>query len=200
MTRRATVLVFVRAPIRGAVKRRLAREVGDRAALAFHRRTTDALLRRLRRPRWRVVLCVTPDRFVRRGRFWPASLARMPQGTGDIGRRMARCLEACRGPAVLVGTDIPALGAEQIGAAFAALGARDLVFGPATDGGFWLVGARDMRRIRPLFRRVRWSGPHALADALANVPTPWRVALLHPLSDVDDAAALARLTSRRGAP
>jgi len=200
MTPRPTVIVFVRAPRLGAVKRRLARDVGDKAALAFHRGATAALLGRLAGRRWRVVLCVTPDRYARRGRFWPARPARLAQGAGDIGRRMARGLEACRGPAVLVGSDIPALGAAEVATAFAALGAHDLVFGPAADGGFWLVGARDTRRVRPLFRGVRWSGPHALADTLANAPAPWRVALLAPLADVDDGAALARLTRRRGAP
>ena len=47
------------------------------------------------------------------------------------------------------------------------LGGHDLVFGPAEDGGFWLVGARRRPRLPRLFERVRWSSPFAFADTLA---------------------------------
>ena len=80
----------------------------------------------------------------------------------------------------------------HIAAAFAALGRADLVFGPATDGGYWLVGARNPLVLRGLFDGVRWSGPYALADTLANARSR-RVALLEPLDDVDDAEDFARL-------
>jgi glycosyltransferase A (GT-A) superfamily protein (DUF2064 family) len=97
---------------------------------------------------------------------------------------------------VLVGSDIPALSARHIAAAFAALGRCDLVFGPATDGGYWLVGARDGAMARGLFRTVRWSGPQALADTLANARGR-RVTLLEALADVDDAADYARWRAAR---
>ena len=60
--------------------------------------------------------------------------------------------------------------ARHIAAAFRLLGRHDLVFGPAEDGGFWLVGARRRPRLPPLFGQVRWSSPHALADTLADLP------------------------------
>ena len=60
---RDTVIVFARAPRLGAVKRRLARDIGDRAALRFHVATMTALLRDLLASRrFDVVLAVTPDR------------------------------------------------------------------------------------------------------------------------------------------
>ena len=58
--------------------------------------------------------------------------------------RMARALGCFPNrPVVLIGSDIPDLSAENIDQAFAALGRCDLTFGPARDGGYWLVGARE---------------------------------------------------------
>jgi glycosyltransferase A (GT-A) superfamily protein (DUF2064 family) len=99
---------------------------------------------------------------------------------------------------VLVGADIPALGPHHITAAFRLLGRRDLVFGPAADGGFWLVGARRSPRLPPLFGQVRWSSPYTLEDALTNLPRGVSAGFAAPLEDVDDGEAYRRLMPRRG--
>src|SRR6266851_5717460 len=179
----------------GVGKRRLAREVGDAAALRFERAMLGLLLRRLGRDkRWRLRLAVTPDRARSRPQLWPRGVAVAAQGAGDLGRRMRRALVRCPpGPAVLVGSDIPALATHHIAGAFRLLGTHDLVFGPAGDGGFWLVGARRSPRLPPLFGPVRWSGPHALADALANLPPRVSVAFAARLEAVDDGASYRRL-------
>ncbi len=91
-----TVVVFARAPLAGATKTRLAAAIGDAAARRFHAEMLAQTVRALADPRWRLVLAVTPDRFARRGRFWPRGIARVPQGPGDLGRRMARALAAAR--------------------------------------------------------------------------------------------------------
>ncbi|MEY8842427.1 DUF2064 domain-containing protein, partial [Cribrihabitans sp. XS_ASV171] len=77
----------------------------------------------------------------------------------------------------------------HIARAFAALGGHDLVLGPATDGGFWLVGGHPQRLPRGLFTHVRWSTRHALDDTIASAPEA-RVALTDRLSDIDTAADL----------
>lgn len=106
---------------------------------------------------------------------------------------MARILRTLPpGPAVIVGSDIPELAPPHIARALAALGAHDVVLGPATDGGYWLVGARGRSRLSNLFQAVRWSTPHALADTLANMPRGRSVVLLETLADVDDGQGLAR--------
>ncbi len=184
------VYLFARAPMVGAVKRRLAADIGDMAAWRFYRDTTRDVLRRIAAdPRWRTSLSVTPDRFAAAGRFWPAGVERLPQGPGDLGRRMARGLKRFPDrPAVIVGSDIPALSADHIAAAFAALRRHDMVFGPAADGGYWLVGARRPGRLGRLFENVRWSSPHALKDTLAGLKPGRRVAFLEMLEDVDNGA------------
>lgn len=157
----------------------------------WFRRQSAALLQRLDDPRWRLVLAVTPDREGLQSRVWPAHLARVPQGRGDLGARMARLLRCLSpGPVCIVGADIPALGKPHVARAFAALGDHDAVFGPAVDGGFWLVG---MKRVAAppatLFRGVRWSTPHALSDSMTSMGGQ-RIALVDTLRDVDSAADL----------
>jgi len=197
---RWNLIVFVRAPMIGAVKRRLASGIGPLAAHRFYVSTTRRLLGRVcGDPRWKTWLAVTPDDYARRGRFWAARVPRFPQGAGDLGARMARALGRFDGPAVVVGSDIPDLASCHVAAAFAALGRADIVFGPARDGGYWLVGTRSPAVVSGLFRGVRWSGPHALADTLANAANR-RIVVLKPLDDVDDPADYDRFRRRISVP
>jgi hypothetical protein len=194
------LVVFAKQPTLGAVKRRLAADVGAVAATAFHRRTLEALVRRLAGdPRWAARLATTPDAAV------PAMMRRfpglpvVPQGGGDLGARMERPLlppprGLPPGPAVIVGSDVPAIRRAHVARAFALLGRHDFVFGPAADGGYWLIGARRRPPVPPgLLAGVRWSTRHALDDSLAALPGGVSVGLLETLEDVDDGAALARI-------
>jgi|TARA_Y100000294_G_scaffold40867_2_gene37019 hypothetical protein len=185
------LVVFAKAPRLGAVKSRLARQVGAVAAWRFYRNSLAQTLRRLDDRRWRTWLCLTPDTFAP-GPLWSGD--RLAQGGGDLGARMARpFVNLPPGPVVLVGCDIPALERRHVSTAFAALGRHQAVFGPARDGGFWLVGLRRrpaLPRHRPgLFTAVRWSGPQALADTLDGLRNQ-PVALLEILADVDNAVDL----------
>jgi hypothetical protein len=86
----------------------------------------------------------------------------------------------------IIGCDIPDAGREDARAAFRALGSAEAAFGPAADGGYWLVAMAPRRPARP-FASVRWSSEHALADTLANFRGR-RIARLRTLHDVDTAA------------
>ena len=196
------LVLFARRPQLGAVKRRLAADIGAVGAHRFYRRTLRDVAWRLGRDRrWQTWLAVTPDSAAGATGVWPAPRDALiiGQGAGDLGTRMARPLhEFPPGPTVIVGSDIPDIEVTDISAAFGALGRNDLVFGPAADGGYWLVGARRRPSVpRNLFANVRWSSEHALADTLANVPAMCRVALLAERSDVDDGAAWRRWRIRQ---
>jgi rSAM/selenodomain-associated transferase 1 len=193
MTAGRHLVIMIRAPRLGAGKRRLARDLGSLAAWRFQRRMLRRLLRRLGGdPRWTTWLAVTPDRAALGFAPWATGARVIPQGAGGLGARMERLLRAPPpGPVVVVGSDIPDLDAGHVARAFEALGRHDWVFGPAADGGYWLVGARRRRAPWRTFERVRWSSQHALADSLANLAGA-RVALLEQLHDVDTAGDLAR--------
>ena len=126
----------------------------------------------------------------------------LPQGHGDLGQRMLVPFRRLPpGPVVLVGSDIPAMRPSHIARAFQQLGRHELVFGPASDGGFWLIGSRRRRPMpRALFAGVRWSTAHALADTHSNVPLPVSVGEADTLDDIDTADDLRRFKLRRTAP
>lgn len=211
---RRHLAIFAKAPRLGQVKRRLAKEIGAVAAWRFQRATLAALLRALARdPRWRTTLWLTPDPCARglrvknipsRGNVFSLRggvFSLRGQGRGDLGARMRRAfLARTHGPVVLVGSDIPALGAKQVSRAFALLGRHDLVFGPAKDGGYWLIASAQRRGRMPALAPVRWSSPHALADTRARFDKRHTVALLDPLEDVDDGAAYRRWRAKKKSP
>ena len=155
---RRHLVIMARAPRLGAVKRRLAADIGAVAAWRFYRTEAGRLLARLSRDRrWSTWLAVTPDPSSSAARgLWPFAGPVVGQGTGDLGQRMGRLLRALPpGPMVIIGTDSPTIQARHVAEAFDALGRAEWVIGPATDGGYWLIGAR--RRPRSRRRRTRFT-------------------------------------------
>ncbi|HML90922.1 TIGR04282 family arsenosugar biosynthesis glycosyltransferase [Methyloceanibacter sp.] len=181
-------------PKAGAAKRRLARGIGNVRAVRFYRTVLGHTLLRLGSdPRWRTYLAVSPDSALDEN-CWPGAsrIVRLQQGHGDLGARMQRLFDAMPpGPVVVVGSDIPAMSRAHIADAFGKLGRADAVFGPARDGGYWLVGLKQSpRRLTP-FENVPWSTPDALSATCANLKGR-KIALAATLTDVDTAEDWSR--------
>ncbi|KIC49662.1 hypothetical protein RA29_08310 [Tateyamaria sp. ANG-S1] len=176
---------MLKVPRPGRVKTRLGRDIGMVTAAWWFRHQVRQLLRRIEDPRWRVVLAVAPDREGLRSRVWPARFERWPQGRGNLGDRMTRMMQKAGGPVCVIGADIPGINRRRIAAAFAALGSHDAVFGPAPDGGYWLIGVKTGSKLRKTaLDGVRWSTQHALSDSRHALNFD-RVALVDTLADVD---------------
>jgi len=189
MTERPLLVVMAKAPVCGAAKTRLAASIGHVAATALYRQLTARLLRSVRRdPRWSLALAITPPAALSSAHTcWSGAFLRLAQGTGDLGQRMQRLFDRFgQGPLLLVGSDAPGITSKRIAAAFRLLRASDAVFGPAEDGGYWLVGLRRRPRTPQIFERVRWSSEHTLDDTLLNMKG-LRVALAATLYDIDGA-------------
>lgn len=183
------LVVFARRPRLGVGKRRLAADVGDVEALRFAHGALDRLIRTLGRdPRWRFWLAVAPDRPLE----WVRVGTALPQGHGDLGQRLTRVIRALPpGPVVVLGSDTPTVTRADVAAAFRALGPNRAVFGPAPDGGYWLIGLRRGLAEPLPFEGVRWSTPDAMSDTLAHLEgSP--VAMLRQQEDIDDGPALKR--------
>ena len=185
--KRRHLIIFAKPPRIGRAKRRLAADIGAMEALRFYRHNMASILRKLGRdPRWQCWL------FVDKGAWrWPKAILRRTQVGDGLGARMETALRTLPpGAVVLIGSDIPFIAANDIWRAFNELGKSGVVFGPAEDGGFWLVGLAN-RRIAPgLFRDVRWSTESTLDDCIANLgQTPVYVAKRF---DVDNGSAYFR--------
>lgn len=195
MLPRHHLVVFARAPRYGAAKRRLAASVGAAEAHRAYLAMISAVLRTASQaPFWTTRVAVTPDDGVA-ARCWHWCEVRAAQRAGDLGARMARALAENNrtGPAIVVGADIPEMTRIDVRDAFRLLRANDVVFGPAADGGYWLVGVRQglpPYAINRLFRNVRWSTSHALADTRRNVRPGLRVACAATMRDVDTSSDL----------
>jgi rSAM/selenodomain-associated transferase 1 len=176
-------------PQPGQVKSRLAAatspEWATRVAEAFLHDTVGRLARLSVR---RILACAPPEttesfRHLVQGRFTVT-----PQAPGDLGMRLLRLVEQLfaegAGCVVLVGSDSPTLPLEYIEQAFALLATSDVVLGPATDGGYYLIGCR--RPDPRLFAGIPWSTNRVLADTVAAIGTVgWSLGLLPPWYDVD---------------
>ena len=176
------LVIMLKVPVAGRVKTRLGRDIGMTSAAWWFRHQSTETIRRLQSKRWETWLAVAPDTALH-SRCWPAHLPRMAQGLGDLGARMARILRSSKGPVVLIGGDIPGVQQGHIAEAFRQLGPHELVFGPATDGGFWLVGKRQ-RVPHGLFHNVHWSCPTTLRETQASAGAS-RIGKAATLSDVD---------------
>lgn len=195
---RGTVIVFVKAPRAGQVKTRLGADVGLGRAAALFRIMTMRTIGEAAGGGWETQLAIDPvSNEPDWQNVWPPILKRVPQGSGSLGDRMARAIvKAPKGPVIIIGADAPGLRARHLREAFAVLRGADAVFGPAADGGFWLIGLARRRASPDLFRGVQWSTPHALDDTLATLPQTFRVRFLETLQDVDEAGDLPALGMR----
>lgn len=189
MTVTPQLVIFGKWPRAGTVKTRLAKQIGTGAAVQFYRSNLMQTVQRLSSDaRWHSVLALGNDRDVATAQKQLPFIEVTGQGQGDLGQRMA-CQFGSRphGPVVLIGSDIPNISKADIQSAFQALGNHDAVFGPAPDGGYWLVGMKRRPHILDPFNNVRWSTQYALADTVSNLKGK-RVAMLASKRDVDNRA------------
>jgi rSAM/selenodomain-associated transferase 1 len=110
-----------------------------------------------------------------------------PQTAGDLGRRLeaffAARFAAGDQAVVAVGTDSPTMPVEWVTEAFGLLEDEDVALGPATDGGYYLIG---LRRVLPVFAGVAWGTAHVLGQTTALVKeAKCALRLLPPWYDVD---------------
>ena len=185
-----TLVIIAKTPRLGLAKRRLAAGIGQTAALRFYRAClTHTILRLGGTPCWRTIVAVAPDADISapvwRGMSRGCGVGLLQQGSGDLGARMQRIFSRLSpAPTMIVDGDIPSLNHADIADAFVKLRGADAVLGPATDGGYWLVGMRgNARRMAP-FTGVRWSTGYAFADTMANLDGR-RVALAATRADID---------------
>lgn len=183
--------IFARTPALGRVKQRLAATIGEDEALAAHEvLLRGAIERTAGAAGTQVELWLTsltpplPD--------WleALSLPLREQGEGDLGQRMAKVLDAALASherAVLIGSDCPDIDRNYVESAFSALADADVVFGPAEDGGYGLVGLRHPAAA--VFAETRWGDAGVLARALGRAADAGlSVSLLPEIYDVDEEA------------
>ncbi len=193
------VVMMVKRPACGAVKSRLAADIGVVAATSAYRTMMYNSIRRLAYDsRWHFVLAVAPDGAVHEP-LWPPNIPLITQGNGDLGDRMQRIMTGMPpGKVVIIGSDIAGMRPAHIARAFKQLGDVDAVFSPAGDGGYSLVGLKRCPRVPVVFNNVRWSSPHTLDDTLRNLKH-LKTGYIDTLHDIDNATDWKGWKNRGGA-
>ena len=193
---RTEVVVFGRVPVPGAVKTRLAAEVGPMAAARIYRVLLDHTLREAVASGFPVTLSLAeaPGAVTR----WrpPPNVAVEIQNPGDLGERMAGCFSAhfaARADVVvLIGSDAPRMEAALVKRAARIAEWGQVVLGPANDGGYVLVGQRAPGVA--MFEEVSWSSPNTMAATRERLRTLGKSCEeLPPIADVDTLADVRAL-------
>jgi uncharacterized protein len=195
---KVAIAILAKAPLPGLAKTRLAPVLGaDGAANLQARFIAHAVATARLAAVGPVTLWTSPDRHHPLFRTIADELgvALAVQPEGGLGARMIAALAAASGPAIVVGTDCPALTAEHLRVAARVLvDGIDAVIIPVDDGGYGLIG---MQRPQPaLFEGITWSTPSVMAETrrcLSRLGLSWREPAR--LWDVDRPADLDRLAS-----
>lgn len=184
------VALFVRAPVLGKVKSRLARSIGVHQALVAHETLALHALNNLTGAQafsleiWASEPHPSIDRWC--SQF---QLPQQVQCPGDLGARMSDALtRLCTpgGKGIIVGSDCPSIDVAYIRHALEALESADLVLGPAEDGGYGLIGVARLP-VADVFSGISWGGSEVLAQTLVLADAAGlRTTLLPSIWDVDE--------------
>jgi rSAM/selenodomain-associated transferase 1 len=181
-----TIIVFAKTPELGKVKTRIAAQLGDDNALQIYTRLLQYTFAVLERVTYKKIVYYTgkgPQD------YWKG-LETKQQGNGDLGNRMNIAFEEVLNEenmsAIIIGTDCATLTTEIIASAFTALETKDLVIGPASDGGYYLLG---MKKNHPtLFEQIDWSTEKVFEQTIEQAEKlSLQYHILPVLTDIDEA-------------
>lgn len=179
------LIVFTRNPELGKCKTRLAKTIGDEAALSIYKyllQYTASIAKQ-----------VNADRFVFYSEdiieddIWPYNVFnKQLQKGSDLGERMYNAFQYLfqigYSKVIIIGSDLLDLNEDLISNAYAKLDTHDYVFGPAMDGGYYLLGMKEINE--ELFRHKEWGTATVLKDSLNDLKNS-NVILLQELNDID---------------
>ncbi|MBI4782444.1 MAG: TIGR04283 family arsenosugar biosynthesis glycosyltransferase [Oscillatoriophycideae cyanobacterium NC_groundwater_1537_Pr4_S-0.65um_50_18] len=198
MSQRDRLIIFSRYPQPGKAKTRLIPALGAEAAANLQRQMTEHTLAQVsllaaKQPLateiWFAAGDAPDEQGVRLMQDWLGSRWNyVPQGAGDLGDRMAQAFAAAfatgAASVVTIGTDCPGLNAARMAQAFRSLQDHDLVLGPATDGGYYLIGLR--RSVAELFVGIAWSTDRVFSQTMTIAQNlGLTIATLEQLTDID---------------
>jgi uncharacterized protein len=179
------LIVFLRLPRKGYVKTRLAESIGPEKALDIYSRLVEhtiSIARSLQYPTYFFYEGGLPD-----PSSWLPSAYYFLQSEGDLGQRMQEAISHVlknHSKAVIIGSDCPGLTSDLLQQAFTGLDTKDIMIGPATDGGYYLLGCKKITPV--LFEGIEWSSPSVMRDTLQRcIRSNLSYASLPELRDID---------------
>lgn len=208
-----TLGIFAKQPVPGRVKTRLAADWGnDRAAALYECFVRDLLEKFVDAGDQRIIGFAPGDDIAEQWFNTAVQSAHVekawtlwPQPDTDLGGRMTSYFETwTESPVhrtILIGSDSPTIPPEYLDQAWQLLEVNDCVLGPATDGGYYLIGQRGTAPdFAAPFRDVKWSTAGVLHQTVAQLKKhSLSLGLLPPWYDVDSVDAVETLTGHLAA-
>jgi rSAM/selenodomain-associated transferase 1 len=179
----AVVIVVCKAPERGRVKTRLAKDIGEERAYHVYSILMATLFANLSAGAgYDVCACVDGDiALVQAGTVDP-----IKQYGASLGERIINAIKDCSSYPVqiVIGSDTPNITVQIVQQAVTSLDAADVVIGPAHDGGYYLIGMKQLHE--GLFEGISWSTEHVLEQTLERATSAGlSVVQLPALRDID---------------
>jgi uncharacterized protein len=170
---RRRLLLFVKRPVEGTVKTRLARAIGSEAASALYRCLVSDSLSLARQAGYPTSVFFHPPEGRQAVSEWLGNeFPCLPQEGNDLGERMYAAFQTAfldAREAVLIGSDIPDLPPPFIREAFESLGSCGAVIGPARDGGYYLIGFSAETILSAPFADMEWGTPTVCQDTMERL-------------------------------
>jgi hypothetical protein len=188
----SALIIFAKFPRAGEVKTRLGKSIGMEKAVEVYKQFAEhafSLADELHSEGVRVYIFYAPGATENDLKKWVGRSFRFIEQRGNsLGERMKNAFDTTfadgAARAVIIGTDVPELDAATIRSAYETLSTHDVVIGPSTDGGYYLLGMNALTK--PLFDGVTWSVETVLQHTLATVQSlNLSYQLLPQLSDID---------------
>lgn len=191
------LLFFIRYPQPGRTKTRLISALGAEGAAQLQQEMAEYLLGKLRHSGWHIRVYFTGALSTQMQDWLGQDFVYCAQAEGDLGMRLGRAFEqefaAGTQRIVAVGADCPGLNAQHVCHAFHQLASKDVVLGPARDGGYYLIGLRQGNCFHQgLFQGIDWSTSRVFQQTQIKAQQlNLSLAELETLSDVDRPQDLA---------
>lgn len=195
------LLFFVKQPVAGKVKTRLAVEVGECAAVELYKSFILDMLNTFDGLDVKVDIFVEPADCCEWFERWlGGGYSYIGQRGQSLGERMKNAFSVAfdsgAEKVVLVGSDVPDLGAGYITEAFDALDTYDAVIGPAFDGGYYLIGFGRGVFLPEVFHSIQWSTNKVFARSIGILRDHGRkIYVMGELGDIDTVGDLERFVS-----
>ena len=193
MTKRSSIketdsnlLIFVKNPVLGRVKTRIAADTGNEKALSIYRELLK--LTRNTASQVRANRFLFYSDFIDNTDDWPdIEFQKRLQSGKDLGERMKNAfaeLQKNGNKCVIIGSDCAELDSELVHQAFELLNTYDAVLGPTADGGYYLLGLR--KPLPAVFEDINWSTEKVLDQSIRKIEAQGMTyALLPRLRDID---------------
>lgn len=196
------ILLFVKYPVAGQVKTRLAEHVGQNVATDLYKSFVADILTTLHTlsVNFKIVFC-PPDAENQFQQWLGEKYSYAPQIGLDLGQRMKNAfLQAFNegfNKVVIIGSDSPDLPAEYLELAFKAFKTNDVVLGPSSDGGYYLIGFVKDKFSPEVFERICWSTENVFEQTINTLKHSKHKLYVLPLwHDIDTSADLNELIKR----